>query len=194
MIGMRHWWVAALLFPLAALADCWQPVPEASDVRFAATQAGAPIEGTFRRFSGRICLDAMEPEHSRIEVAIDTASVDMGLPEFDAEMRGADFFDSARWPLARFTSTGMRTLGNGRFAVTGQFTLRDRTRDVSVTFTLDGDDGTRTLQGQLTLQRLDFDIGIGQWRDTRWVGNDVELRFHVALQPEQGTGAGAPVP
>lgn len=190
VISGRAGCLVLLLVPAAAAADCWLAVPEASDVRFAATQAGAPIEGTFREFSARICIDSAQPAASHIDVTIDTASVDMGLPEFDAEMRGPDFFDSARWPVARFTGTGVQALGGGRFTTTGKFTIRDRTRDVQVSFTLADD----TIRGQLKLQRLDYDIGLGQWRDTRWVGNDVDLRFRVTLKPEPGAGAVAPGP
>lgn len=176
----------ALLAPDAAFAACWQPDPARSEVRFAATQAGAPIEGTFHRFSGHICLGAGQPQQELVQVSIDTGSVDMGLPEFDAAMRGAEFFDSMRWPAAHFVSTGVRTLGGDRYVVMGKFTIRDRTRDVEVPFVLASQDGVLAIQGEMTIQRLDYDVGLGQWRDTRWVGNEVKLRFRVALVPGPG--------
>jgi polyisoprenoid-binding protein YceI len=173
-----------LLHGTAAGAACWQPDPAASDVQFAATQAGAPIEGAFRKFTGHICIDEAQPERGLIDVSIDTASVDMGLPEFDEAMRGADFFDVARWPAARFVSTGIRPSGTGRYIVAGRFTIRDRTRDVEVPFKWKSVGGAARVEGEMTLKRLDYDIGLSQWRDTRWVGDEVLLRFSVALKPE----------
>ncbi|MBI1733437.1 MAG: YceI family protein [Gammaproteobacteria bacterium] len=189
--------LAALVIPAAfpALADCWQPDAAASEVRFAATQAGAPIEGTFRSFTGRICLDEGQPDRNAIDVTIDTGSVDMGLPEFDEAMRGAEFFDTAHWPAARFISTSVTALGSGRYAAAGRFTIRDRTRDVEVPFTLSGAEGTPVIAGETAIRRLDYDIGLGQWRDTRWVGDEVTLRFSVTLRAEDnGAGATAPAP
>ncbi len=174
-----------LLLPGSPVAAaCWRADPAASDVQFIATQAGAPIEGTFRRFDGRVCLDAASPGQDIVAVTVETASVDMGIPEFDAEMRGPLFFDSARWPAARFESTGIRLLGPGRYAVTGRFTLRDRTRIIEAPFTLAEVPGGAVISGDIALQRLDYDIGLGEWRDTRWVGNEVLLRFRVALTSE----------
>lgn len=181
---LRCLFLLALATPPAASAACWQPDPDASEVRFSATQAGAPIEGTFRRFHGRICIDTAHPGQSSIDVSVDTASVDMGLPEFDAAMRGEEFFDSARWPAARFVSSGVRALDGDRYAVSGTFTIRDRTRNMEVPFRLSLQDGATSIQGDLKLNRLDYDIGLGEWRDTRWVGDEVTLRFRVALIPE----------
>jgi polyisoprenoid-binding protein YceI len=178
----------ALLVPVPAVADCWLADAAGSEVRFEATQAGAPIEGSFHEFTGRICLDDAEAAQSSIEVSINTASVDMGLPEFDEAMRGAEFFDVARWPTAHFASTAVKSLlGAGRYEVTGRFTIRDRTKDVEVPFTLTTNNGAAMVAGEMTLKRLDYDIGLGQWQDTRWVGNEVVLRFTVALKPERPT-------
>lgn len=181
---MRDLLCLLLLLPGTAAAACWRADPAASDVRFVATQAGAPIEGTFRRFAGRVCLDAAQPDPGIAQVTVETGSVDMGIPEFDAEMRGPLFFDSARWPVARFEGTAIRSLGAGRYAVTGRFTLRDRTRTIEAPFTLVQGEGTAVISGDIALQRLDYDIGLGEWLDTRWVGNEVLLRFRVGLTPE----------
>ena len=29
---------------------------------------------------------------------------------------------------------------------------------------------------------LDLGVGQGEWRDTQWVGDDVDIRFHLFLQ------------
>jgi hypothetical protein len=39
------------------------------------------------------------------------------------------------------------------------------------------------LEGRATLRRLEFGIGAeGDWRDTRWVGDEVEVRFELRLR------------
>ena len=175
-----------------ASAECWRPDIAPSQVVFVASQAGAPFEGYFRKFSGSICLDPASPESGRIDITIDTAAVDTGIPEFDDALRGVDFFDSARWPTAHFASTGIKSSGAGKYFVRGRFTLRDVTREIEVPFAMaPAQSGAMQISGETVIKRLDYNIGLGEWRDTRWVGDAVTLRFTVALATDTGDGKGA---
>lgn len=169
--------------PLAAAA-CWAPVPAANSIVFNTTQAGAPFRGQFDKFTGVVCLDQPRAQDNRIQVNIQTASVDTGLPELDGALRGPDFFEVSRWPQASFTSTSIKTLNAGHYEVTGKLTLRDVTREISVPFTFTHTATKAELQGTLAFERLDYHIGLGQWQDTRWVGDRVEVKFSVSLTPD----------
>jgi len=171
-----------LLHAPLAVASCWVPVPALSHIVFHTTQAGAPFQGTFHDYSGLVCIDRGADSH--IRVSLRTASVDTQLPELDEALRGPDFFDVSRWPQALFESQAITALGNGHYQATGKLTLRNMTHQVSVPFTFKPTaDGRAQLGGQLVIQRLDYDIGLGQWADTRWVGNKVEVRFSVVVKP-----------
>ncbi len=180
----------ALLWAAGAphvLAECWVLVPQTGKIVFTGTQAGAPVHGTFSEYAGRVCIHAGDPAASRIRVSVRTASVDTQLPELDKALRGPDFFNSARWPQAVFDSESVKPLGPGRYQVTGKLTLRDVTREISVPIRLTpAGGGDARLSGQWSLQRLDYHIGLGQWADTEWVGNRVEILFSVALKPVAG--------
>ncbi len=65
-----------------------------------------------------------------------------------------------------------------------RLTLRDVTRDVTLSFTFEpaADSGTAVLEGGTTVRRLDFGVGQGEWRDTRWVGDEVTIRFSLFLR------------
>lgn len=171
--------------PLAAAA-CWQPVPAANSIVFNTTQAGAPFQGQFTKFAGVVCLGEGSGRDDRMQVSVQTASVDTDLPELDEALRGPDFFDTRRWPQASFISESVKALGDDHYQVTGKLTLRDVTREITVpfTFTPIAGGGVR-LEGKLEFERLDYHIGLGQWRDTRWVGDRVEVTFSVALTPDR---------
>lgn len=179
--------------PSCAEAACWQPVPAANSIVFNTTQAGAPFQGEFTKFAGAICLDQPQAQDDYIRVKVQTASVTTGLPELDEALRGPDFFDVSRWPQASFVSTSVKQLGAGHYQVTGKLTLRDVTREISVPFILSQvADGGARLQGTLDFERLDYHIGLGQWQDTHWVGNQVEVKFSVSLKPSRGSAPDAP--
>ena len=178
--------------PLLAAAACWVPVPAANSIVFNTTQAGAPFQGQFTQFSGLVCLTQSAAEQGLMRVQVQTASVDTDLPELDDALRGADFFDVARWPQASFVSESVKTLDASHYQVTGKLTLRDVTREITVpfSFTPTAGGGAR-LQGTLDFERLDYHIGLGQWRDTHWVGNEVDVKFSVLLRPAGSKLVGA---
>jgi polyisoprenoid-binding protein YceI len=176
--------LAGLLANRAIHAACWIPVPAAGKISFQVSQAGAPLQGTFSKYDGQICLDPDNVAASRIQVHVATASVDTQLPELDEALRGDDFFAVSRWPQATFVSDSVRSLGQNRYEVKGKLTLRDVTRSIDVPFTFDQvAGGNARLTGKLSIQRLDYHIGLGQWADTRWVGNSVDVSFSVTLKP-----------
>jgi len=49
------------------------------------------------------------------------------------------------------------------------------------TFTPGAGGASATLTGGTTIKRLDFGVGQGEWTDTTWVGNDVDIRFELTL-------------
>lgn len=177
--------LALLLSAGAARADCWKPVPGPKSLTFSASQAGAPFPGEFKSYTGLLCLDAKDPSKNRLQVHVDVGSVSTDLPEMDVALNGADFFDTARWPQAKFESDSVTPTAPGQYTVDGKLTLRDATRAVSVPFTWTptADGKSARLTAKFTLQRLDYGIGKGQWADTQWVGDSVDIAFAITFVP-----------
>ena len=164
-------------------ATHWQVDAAQSRLAFSAVQAGARFDGRFARFEPNIDFDAAHPAAGRFVVSVDVASADTHDKERDETLRSKDFFDVARWPQARFESTAFTAAGNGKFEAQGNLTIRDVTRPVKLAFTFvpAADGRTAKLSGGTTIQRLDFDVGQGEWKDTTWVGNPVDIRFDLKL-------------
>lgn len=177
--------VLALFHSGSVAADCWKPMPAAGSLTFSATQAGAAMPGEFKSYTGSLCLDAADATQDKLLVQVDTASASTQLPELDEALRGADFFDTAHWPQAKFESDSIKLTAPGHYSVTGRLTVRDVTRSVTVPFTwVPAADGKHAkLQAVLTIQRLDYRVGQGQWADTQWVGNPVALSFSIDFVP-----------
>ena len=170
----------------SAMAQCWMPV--AGSITFAAKQAGAAFRGEFKSYAGRICLPYGPGSQGGVRVSVQTGSVDSRLPELDEALRGPEFFDARRWPQATFESEAVRAVGKDHYEVTGRLTIRDITRTLAVPITLlPQEDGTSAkLEARTTILRLDYGVGTGQWADTRWVDNAVELAFSLTLRRAPG--------
>ncbi|TYT26364.1 polyisoprenoid-binding protein [Luteimonas viscosa] len=87
--------------------------------------------GKFNTTRGTVVLDRAASS-GRIEVVVDTGSIDYGLDAMNAEARGAGFFDTATWPEATYAGT-LAGFADGRpTRVDGELTLRGVTRPVTL--------------------------------------------------------------
>jgi polyisoprenoid-binding protein YceI len=174
--------IALVLFLSATgvAAECWQTPDDPSPLRFVASQAGAPIEGSFGRYSGRLCLPSAQGPGSA-SVEIDTSSIDMGTPEFDAEMRGPLFLAVSDWPTAEFAADTIVAGGEGRYQVSGELRIRDITLPLTTEFGADMRADTLHIVAEVPFDRLDFDLGLGEWQDTTWVGAEVTVKVDTLL-------------
>jgi len=89
------------------------------------------VRGHFRDVSGVIHV-AERPEDSSVEVTIAAASIDTGVERRDDHMRSADFMDVERFPTITFRSTHIEHVAGPRFKVTGDLTIRDVTRPITL--------------------------------------------------------------
>lgn len=169
-----------LVAPPAAQARDWQVDPEASTIDFIFRQMGSPVRGRFEEFTAEISFDPDALDAARVAAEIVIDSVNTGNPERDEGIVGADWFDTATYPTARFESTGFSHAGGDDYVVAGELTVRDVTQaiEMPMTISLDGDSATAT--GTLELDRRDFEVGRGEWASDAAVGYDVILELTIA--------------
>src|SRR3954465_12944178 len=62
------------------------------------------VRGRFKDVKARLTGDRDHPDDAGVEVTIDVKSVDTGVADRDAHLRGPDFFDAERFPHITFRS------------------------------------------------------------------------------------------
>ena len=139
------------------------------------------LYGTFRDFDGHFSFDAAQPETSKIQVNLKTASVDSNHAERDKHLRSPDFLNVAKHPTAAFESTQVKPNGNGSFDILGNLSLNGVTKPVVIAarFIGEGKDpwgGYRAgFEGSTRLKLKDFDIQ----KDLGPASQEVELILSV---------------
>ncbi len=103
-----------------------------SKVGFRIRHTVARVEGRFQDYEGTIWIDRQNPAASKVEVTIQTASIDTDHEKRDADLRSAEFFDAAKYPTITFRSTKVEPKGGDLYAVTGDFTMRGVTKTIQV--------------------------------------------------------------
>lgn len=141
-------------------------------------QMNVPVEGRFNAFSGSIDFDANKPAAARARIEVDTASFDVGAPEYNDELRKPEWFDTAAHPKAVFVSSAVTAAGPNRFEVVGKLTLKGKTHEFKIPVTRRSDAGRQIYEGELPISRKAFAIGGADWADT--VDDKVVVKFRIA--------------
>ena len=172
----------ALAYGTTAQAGPLQADASSGTLEFSAIQADAKFTGAFKRFKVVLDFDPAQPAQGKLDVTVETASIDTQDGERDEILRGPDFFVVAKQPQARYHATRFERAGNGWRAV-GELTIRGVTKPVPVTFTLSPTGAATIMKGSASFKRLDFGLGRGEWASTEWVGDAVDVRFELKLTP-----------
>nr|WP_312241566.1 YceI family protein [Pantoea sp.] len=89
------------------------------------------IYGTFKDFDGSFTFDENNPAADKVNVTINTNSLDTNHAERDKHLRSADFLNASKYPQATFTSTSVRKDGD-ELDITGNLTLNGVTKPVTL--------------------------------------------------------------
>ncbi len=146
------------------------------------------VRGAFTEFSGTAHLDVAEPAASSVALRIATASIDTGTADRDAHLRSPDFLDVERYPEMVFVSTAVAQVDDDVYRVTGDLTIKDVTRSVSIDFTLTGSaldpfGNTRVgFEGALAIKRSDWELTWNTMLDTGGVlvSDRIQVEFDVS--------------
>jgi polyisoprenoid-binding protein YceI len=113
--------------------------PTHSRIGFVARHAMVTkVRGSFNEFSGSGYLDAENPSASHAELTIQAASIDTRNADRDGHLRSNDFFDMETYPEIRFASTSVERVDETTYRVTGDLTIKDTTKPVTVDFEYTG--------------------------------------------------------
>jgi len=174
--------VAASLLSAASVAFAQQKlVPAQSEIVFVTKEMGVPVEGRFKRFDAQLTFDPARPEASKMALTVDIASATLGAPETDAELPKATWFNTAKFPQATFRSSAVKSLGGGKFEVSGELGIKGLTRNVVVPVVVTQSGTATTATGTFPLKRLAFQIGQNEWADTSMLADDVQVKFQFAM-------------
>jgi polyisoprenoid-binding protein YceI len=91
------------------------------------------VRGEFGDWQGTAHIDTANPADSWVKLTINAASVATGTADRDGHLKSADFFDVENYPEWTFASTEVSRDGD-EWTVTGDLTIKDVTRAVTITF------------------------------------------------------------
>ena len=127
--------------PYAAMSDQSWRIDEAhTSIGFKINATGLPTtHGRFTRYAGRILIDFNRPAKSFTNFTVEAASVDVGSQSFNDFVKSAVLLDVARFPTLSFASTQVEKLDQRTARVTGNLTMLDVTKPITLTVNVEND-------------------------------------------------------
>jgi polyisoprenoid-binding protein YceI len=175
---------------LGSLTGSYTVDPAHSTFGFAARHAMVTkVRGSFNEFEAEVYLDGEDPTRSRGRIVLQTASVDTRNTDRDAHLRSNDFFAMEEYPTITFVSTSVEPKGGDDYAVTGDLTIKDVTKPVTVDFEFTGAakdpwGNTRVgLEGHVVINRKDWGVNFNAALETGGVliSEKVSLEIELSL-------------
>ncbi|NLZ12542.1 MAG: YceI family protein [Alcaligenaceae bacterium] len=156
----------------------------ASKVSFGYSQMSVDMTGGFSEVKAtELQFDPATPDTARIALEIALKGVDAGYAEANTELAKDEWLNTAKFPLASFTARKVTALGDNRFEAAGDLVIKGNTRPITVPFTVTETADNGVFKGQFTLQRSDFNIGEGQWKDFSIVADNITITFSLVAKP-----------
>jgi len=139
---------------------------------------GKGAEGTFKALQGTIIFDPNRLEESKMDVFVETNTIDTGNSLKDDHARGKKWFDAENYPRISFTSKSFSATKMG-YAVVGTLSMKGKEKEIRIPFTFEDD----TFVGAFEVSRKEFGIKGPFFSFT--VGDSFGVKLNVPVDPAE---------
>lgn len=182
------------------MTTTWNIDPAHSAVHFKVRHMMiANVRGEFEDFTGMVDFDPENPVATKVDIAIDAASINTREEQRDGHLRSPDFLNAEEYPHITYKSKRVEVLSDDTARLTGDLTIRDVTREVPLEVEYAGMAqspwGTTSagFTATTTINRKDWGLTWNQALETGGVlvGDDIkiDIELEIVKQEEEETEA-----
>jgi polyisoprenoid-binding protein YceI len=157
---------------------------EGSKLEWVGAKVTGKHDGGFKTFSGVVRIPDGKIENGTVTVDIDTDSVFSDAEKLTGHLKSPDFFDTAKFPKARFTSTSIKPGGDAgaTHTVTGNLELHGVTKSITFPAKIRQSDSEVTVEAEFGINRKDFGILYAGKADDL-IKDDVLIKLDLHAKP-----------
>lgn len=161
----------------------WLINSDKSKIGFEYKQYGSTINGEFADFDGEIIFNPDDLKNAKAIITINTNSIATGSADRDEQALGAEWFNVEQFQIIRFESREFKNIKDNQYEVTALLSIRDVELPISFPFTLNIKKNQNSqiaeMRASLTLNRLDYGVGQGQWEATDAIENAINIHIEI---------------
>ncbi len=178
--------VALVASPLSAQKSYVRDVAH-SQINFIAESQLVDAHGTFDSWSAEIAFDGTKLDATQFTITIDAKSINTRITQRDNHLKSNDFFAADSFPTITFKSVFVNKLADDRVNITGDLTIRGRTKRITIPSRLvffDAERGVGRVKGETVIDRNDF--GVSFQPPVNRISPEVRIQFDVAFTEKKG--------
>ncbi len=149
------------------------------------------VRGDFSDLEGTIEGDPKDLENTKINFRIGINSISTNNEERDNHLRSNDFFEAEKYPNMTFESTTIKKVGDNKYELTGNLTIKDVTKETTFDVEYLGEQtnpwGVAVVgfEASTTISRKAFGLTWNQALETGGVlvGDDVKIQIDLQANP-----------
>lgn len=160
--------------------NAWKIAQSTSSVTFIANKDGSTINGSFKKFYGKIAQNQKDLTKNAVSIDIDVSSISVSSADAIEILKGSDWFDFVSYPIANFTSSSITMTPSHEYWAEGTLTIKGHRVPATAKFTtLNYGDSSLTAVGSIDIKRSDFGIGDKDPIKANGIGNNVKIKFSI---------------
>ena len=90
------------------------------------------VQGNCKEFDGAVATEGDDFSTAQISFSLNSASIDTEMTDRDTHLKSPDFFDAEKYPKINFSGKGLKDLGDDLYELTGDLTIKDVTKPVTL--------------------------------------------------------------
>lgn len=115
--------------------------------------------GSFKIMEGDIDFDEKDLTSSNFDFKIDVRTISTGNGMMNKKAQTPEWFDSAKYPYAKFKSTKVEKKEGSTYNIIGNLTIKGITKSVIVPASYSKANGKVIFKGTFNVNRMDFKVG-----------------------------------
>ncbi|HKC68707.1 MAG TPA: YceI family protein [Bacteroidia bacterium] len=139
--------------------------------------SGKGVDGVFKKMEAEINFDEKNLTASKFIIKIDVNSINTGNALQNKHAIGADWFDAAKYPLIKFTTSSIEKSASGYLAK-GKMEVKNKSKEVSVPFTFTSNGLTGKFTANFTIKRSDYGVG----ESSGDVDDEIKIKTEVSVE------------
>ena len=118
--------IILLLATITSFAQAKHTITKSS-VKFQIKNLGVTVEGSFGDVKGEVLFDPQHLDASKIEVNIDSKTVNTGNDTSDNHLRSESYFDATKYPTISMKSVSFKNKSGDNYTGVFSLTIKDKT-------------------------------------------------------------------
>jgi polyisoprenoid-binding protein YceI len=171
----------------------WKFDPYHTQVEFSAKHLGMmTVRGHFAEVTATGEIHPDNPDSTKVEATINTASIRTNNEQRDKDLRGSNFLEIEKFPTMTFKSTRIEPAGGNHYKLTGDLTIKGTTRPFTLKVTNLGEFNDPNMGHRIgysaegEINRKDFGMNFEAMLDGKFiVSNEIKINVEGELVEAQ---------